>query len=252
MVRMPTIHRCRDAEQLALAAAEAVASAAAGAIAHRGRFVIALSGGHTPRRLYQSLAAPPFRERVDWSRAEFFWGDERTVPPDHEDSNFRMANELLLRPLEVPPERIHRIAAERRDVETAAQDYAMDIANCFGVAISDPPPPFDVVLLGMGDDGHTASLFPGTLALRETKRWVVANPVPQHSTTRITVTYPVLNRARAVFFLVSGAGKASVLADVLCGPKDPRRLPSQQVHPADGRLEWFVDEAAAAKLPATV
>lgn len=250
MTERPKLHRSNDAEQLALDAAQALIATGVEAIAQRGRFVLALSGGGTPRRMFQSLAAPPLRDGLDWSRVEFFWGDERTVPPDDADSNYRMAHEALLGPLGIEPARIHRIAAERDDVDAAALDYALGIANCFQTAISNPPPPLDLILLGMGDDGHTASLFPGTDALNESQRWVVANRVPQHDTIRITMTYPLINRARRVFFLVSGARKAKVLASVLFGPRDPQRLPSQRIAPAEGELVWFVDEAAAAELPA--
>jgi len=244
------IHQFDDRRQMARGAAAAVLRVATEAIDARGRFVVALSGGSTPRDLYQELTNPEYRQQLDWNRIEYFWGDERTVPPDHQKSNFHMAKEYLLKPLAVDRSRIHRMEAERDDVESAAVDYAMEIANCFDVKLSDPPPRFDLILLGLGEDGHTASLFPYTHALGITDRWVVANDVPQLSTTRITITFPLIDGARAVFFLVAGDKKANALAEVLQGPDDPARLPAQMVRPAGGRLEWFVDRAAAAQLEA--
>src|SRR5262249_28579463 len=148
------------------------------AVAGHGRFLVALAGGSTPRRLYQLLAEPPFREQVDWSRIEFFWGDERRVPPDHPDSNFRLAKDTLLDKLQIPMGQVHRLQADREDLAAAAHDSQAEIARVFGIDPTDPPPSFDLILLGMGADGHTASLFPHTSALRESKRWVVANHVP--------------------------------------------------------------------------
>lgn len=198
--------------------------------------------------MYRALTKSKCRERLDWTRVEYFWSDERTVPPDHEESNYRMARDTLLKPLDVRAARIHRIEADREDVESAAADYATQIANCFGVALNGPPPRFDLILLGMGEDGHTASLIPHTQALSVTDRWVVANHVPQLSTTRITMAFPLINRARAVFFLVTGDEKATALAQVLEGPADAARFPSQRVRPTDGRLDWIVDRAAATQL----
>ncbi len=187
---------------------------------------MALSGGSTPRRLYQLLAGEPFRGQVDWPRVEIFWGDERSVPPDNKDSNYRMAHEALLEALKLPAGHVHRMQAERADRDAAAREYQDEIARAFGVDANGGPPAFDLVLLGMGPDGHTASLFPHTAALGETKRWVVVNHVPQMNTDRMTLTYPVLNRAREVLFLVAGADKAERLDELLQGPPDPQRLPS--------------------------
>ncbi|MGH7169454.1 MAG: 6-phosphogluconolactonase, partial [Gemmataceae bacterium] len=203
-----TIRGFADVQTLSEAAAHEWVRGVREAVASRGRFTVALSGGSTPKRLYQLLAAEPFRSQVDWSRVEIFWGDERCVPPDHADSNYHMANEAMLAHLPIPAEHIHRIEAERSDRDASARDYEAVLARVFGVAAGAEPPAFDLILLGMGPDGHTASLFPHTKALDETKRWVVANPVPQLNTDRLTLTRPILNRAREVLFLVAGADKA--------------------------------------------
>lgn len=237
-----------DKEALSEDAAHEFVRCAREAVAGRGRFTVALSGGSTPKRLYQLLAAEPFRAQVDWSRVEFFWGDERCVPPDHPDSNYRMAREAMLAHLPIPAVHVHRMEAERPDLDAAARDYEAAIAGLFGVSRTAEPPALDLVLLGMGPDGHTASLFPHTKALDETTRWVVPNSVPQLHTTRMTMTRPILNRAREVLFLVAGGDKAERLVEVLTGPSDPKRLPSQSIQP-DGPLVWFVDGAAAERLP---
>lgn len=242
-------------EVIRVADAEAVSATAAGdfvglareAVARRGSFTVALSGGSTPRRLYQLLAEAPYRNQVAWERVEFFWGDERAVPPDHPDSNYQLAAAALLSKLDVPPERIHRIQAERADRDAAARDYQVEIARVFGVAAEDPPPALDLVLLGLGDDGHTASLFPYSEGLRERRRWVVRHFVERLGAERITLTLPILNRAKEIRFLVAGAEKAPALRAVLEGPRDPERLPAQLVQPEAGRLIWLVDQAAASQ-----
>jgi 6-phosphogluconolactonase len=243
----PIMHVFPDVNQLSRAAADEVVRAAEQAIGVRGRFTIALSGGSTPRRLYQLFAESPHRERVRWPRVEFFWGDERTVPPDHPDSNFRMANEALLHKLDIPAYNLHRMQGERPDLAAAARDYAAEIARVFAMT-SNGPPSLDLVLLGMGPEGHTASLFPDTAALKEAEQWVVANHVPQKKTYRLTMTPSLLNRATQVMFLIAGADKAAILAEVLEGPADPQRLPSQLIRPTAGNLHFFLDQAAAAQL----
>jgi 6-phosphogluconolactonase len=235
-------------EETAAAGATVVAALLRDAQAARGRATIALAGGSTPRRLYQLLAAPPLRERVDWARVELFWGDERPVGPDHPDSNYAMARAALLEPLGVAQERIHRILGEGPDRAEAARAYQAELARVLDADPGGPPPALDVVLLGMGADGHTASLFPGTVALGEQRRWVVANPVPALGQERITLTFPVLNAGRAVRMLVSGPDKAPALAAVLEGPRDPERYPAQLVAPGAGGLVWHVDAAAASGL----
>jgi len=236
-----------DVESLSEAAAQEFVRCTREAIAARGRFAVALSGGSTPKRLYQLLTGEPFRGQVDWGRVEIFWGDERSVPPDDSQSNYRMAREAMLTKLPIPDDHIHRIEAERPDLDAAARDYQ----NVLARVLSGDPPALDLVLLGMGPDGHTASLFPHTDALRETTRWVVPNHVPQLHTNRLTLTRPILNRAREVLFLVAGADKADRLAEVLAGPTDPTRLPSQSIQP-DGQLVWFIDQAAAGRLPTSL
>ncbi len=208
------------------------------------RFCVALAGGSTPRRLYQLLAGAPYRAQVDWTQVEFFFGDERAVPPDHADSNFHMANETLLAQLDLRDPQIHRMRGERDDLDAAAVEYANEIGKVLGGT----PPAFDLVLLGLGRDGHTASLFPGTAALSEGRRWVVPNLVPQLDTRRLTLTAPILNHASYLLFLVAGAEKREALAAVLEGPRDPLRFPSQLVRPERGELLWVVDRAAAAGL----
>ncbi len=243
-----TIRTFTDTSSLSEAAGHEFVRCALEAVAARGRFAVALSGGSTPRRLYQLLAAAPWRDQVDWGRVEIFWGDERCVPPDHPESNYRMARETMLAHLPIPAEHIHRMEAERADHDAAAREYEATIGRVFGASTGGEPPAFDLILLGMGPDGHTASLFPHTKALDEMTRWVVANFVPKFDTDRLTLTRPILNRAREVLFLVAGADKAEPLAEVLTGPAAPVRLPSQSIQPA-GRLVWFIDRAAADRLP---
>ena len=237
------IQRVADEDALSTAAAGLFARLARRAAADRGRFVVALSGGSTPKAAFQKLAAAPFRDRVPWSKVHIFWGDERAVAPDHADSNFRMAREALLDKVPIPANQVHRMQAERDDLDQAARDYEAAIASAAG-----PEGVFDFVMLGMGDDGHTASLFPGTEALRPTERWVVGNFVPKFQTHRMTMTPTILNRAACVAFLAKGGDKAGPLAEILEGPLDSNRLPSQLIKAQPGKQIWFVDRAAAAKL----
>jgi 6-phosphogluconolactonase len=236
-----------DAEAVSRGAAEEVVRSARDAVAARGRFLVSLSGGSTPQRLYQLLADSPFRDQIDWGKVEVFWGDERCVPPDHQDSNYRMAREALLGRVPVSVAQVHRMEAERADRDAAARDYQAVLARVCGVAAAGPPPALDLVLLGMGPDGHTASLFPHTSALDEQGRWCVVNHVPKFHADRLTLTVPLLNKAREALFLVAGTDKAAVLAEVLEGPPDPKRLPSQLVRAAGGTV-WLIDRLAAAKL----
>jgi 6-phosphogluconolactonase len=246
----PLLRRFADLDALSQAAADDLAGIARAAVAERGVCHIALSGGSTPRRLFQLLvqrgpAALPWRQLALW------WGDERTVPPDHPDSNYRMAREALIDPAAafgLLPAQVHRISGELAVPAAAAADYERALVAALGA-----PPRFDLVLLGMGPDGHTASLFPRSPALDETAHWVVANPVTSPlvhgTTTRITLTAPAINAARTVRFLVAGADKAAALAQVLAGPPDPTRYPSQRIAPETGDLVWLVDQAAASALP---
>ncbi len=228
-------------------AADALIDLARQSIQQHDRFTLALSGGQTPRGLHRELLAEHRRRDVDWTKVAFFWGDERSVPPDDEASNFRMAKETLLKPLGIQKEQVHRFHTEIGDWPECAAAYQQRLSNVFRVS---PPafPVLDLILLGMGDDGHTASLFPFTEALRERKRWVVANPVPQLQTERLTMTAPCINAARNVWFLVAGQAKAARLAQVLNGPSDPDRLPSQLIQPDQGQLRWFADQAAVSEL----
>jgi 6-phosphogluconolactonase len=227
-----------DPAAVAAEAAERVVRAADEAIALAGRFSFVLAGGSTPKALYELLAGDDFRNRIDWPNVEIYFGDERTVPPDHKDSNYGMARVAMLSKLPIPQANVHRMRGEI-DPEEAAKEYGLLLKEKFG----DGGP--DLVLLGMGDDGHTASLFPGTSALSETKHRAFANPVPQLNTTRLTMAAPFINRAREVIVTVTGANKASRLAEVLEGPRDPERLPVQLIQPTSGKLTWLIDTAAA-------
>lgn len=232
-----------DLDAVTAAGRERFLAAAERAIRDHGVFRVALAGGSTPKRLYTALVSAP----IDWSKVLFFFGDERCVPPTHADSNYRMAREALLSKVAIPNTNVHRIYAETDDKHAAAEEYEEELERVWGL-IHHEMPRFDLVLLGMGSDGHTASLFPGTTALAETKRRVVANRVEKLGTWRITLTAPVINAAREVVLLVAGADKARVLKEVLQGPRDPSRLPAQLVDPSDGELAWLVDRAAAAEL----
>ena len=234
-----------DGAELARAAAEEFTRRAAEAIRARGRFSVALSGGSTPRRLFALLADPvePFRDRIDWRAVHLFWGDERHVPPDHPESNFRMVRETLLDRVEVPAENVHRMRGEEPDAARAAALYEDELRSFFGET-----PRFDLVLLGLGADAHTASLFPGTAAVHERERWVAAPWIEKLGTFRITLTPAVFDRAAVVIFLVQGEEKAGALRAVLAGNRDPDCVPAQAVHPQDGEILWLVDRAAAREL----
>jgi len=237
---MSEIRRLPDKSAMAQASAELLVSIAQGAIKGHDRFTVALAGGSTPRMMY-TILADELNDQVDWSKVHVFWGDERTVPPDHADSNYRMADEVLLSKVALLPANIHRVEAER-DPEDAAERYEQVLRMVFG---EDTVPQFDLILLGMGDDGHTASLFPGTAALHIEDRWFVANHVPKLDTWRLTLTKTVINSAAYVAFMVAGEGKADALREVINGPYLPEKYPSQLIEPEDGQLVWLVDEAAA-------
>jgi 6-phosphogluconolactonase len=218
------------------------------AVATRGRACVALSGGSTPRAAFKMMAdaSQPYRAALPWDRIEFFWVDERCVPPDRPDSNYRMTCEALLNHVPVAPKQIFRMEGEL-DPEVAASHYESLLRNHFRLEGAQSPP-FDLLALGMGDDGHTASLFPHTRAIHETGRICVANPVPQKDSWRLTLTWPVINQAREVFFLIGGADKASALRRVLGAEYDPELLPSQLICPQSGKLTMIVEKAAAALL----
>ena len=238
-----------DADALAREAASELTRRAQRCVAATGRFTVALSGGSTPRRLYALLADPaaPSRAAVPWGATHVFWGDERHVPPDDPQSNYRMANEELLSRVPVPPDHVHRIEGERADAAEAAEAYARELQRFFGLAPGEAPR-FDLVLLGMGPDGHTASLFPGSEALAVTDRLAVAAWIQKFQSYRITLTLPVFDNAAAVHFLVSGADKAATLRAVF-DPKTPAEtFPCQRIRPGQGELLWLVDRAAAGGL----
>lgn len=231
-----------DANAVAWAAAEMIVTLAEDALTHQEQFSIGLSGGSTPRALLALLAGDDFAPRLDWSGIHVFWGDERCVPPDHPESNYRMARLALLEHVPVPPTHIHRMRGEL-DPAQAAQEYENDLRHFFA---AENAPRFDLLLQGMGEDGHTASLFPGTAALIETERWVTENYVPRLNTWRITLTAPAINAAAHIIFLVTGATKAETLMEVLHGDYQPEVYPAQLIRPVTGELIWMVDEAAAA------
>jgi 6-phosphogluconolactonase len=236
-----------DRASLMRATAERIVDAAGAAIGARGRFTWVLSGGNTPRQLYALLGSPEYAARIDWTRVHLFWGDERCVPPDHPDSNYRMVAESLLVAVDVPKENVHRMYGEREPAE-AAQAYESELRLFFPGAEG---PRFDWVLLGMGDDGHTASLFPGSPALAEKERWVSHNWVQKLGVWRLTLTTVALNSAAQVVFLVAGADKASRLVEIF-SPDISAVLPVQLIAPVQGKLAWLVDEEAGALLPPEV
>ena len=240
-----------DPAALARHAAQYFVEMAGEAVEARGRARIAISGGSTPRATFALLDDPnePWRSRMPWESLELYWVDERSVPPDDAESNYRMTREAMLDSVPLRPEQIHRIEGEL-DPEAAAARYESELRDSFRLEGAESPR-FDLIALGMGPDGHTASLFPHTQAIHELGRLAVANQVHQKDTWRITLTWPVINHASSVFFLIAGADKAQVLSEVLTGPHDPERLPSQLIRPASGILTLILDKAAAALLPAT-
>ncbi|HTJ29649.1 MAG TPA: 6-phosphogluconolactonase [Acidobacteriaceae bacterium] len=238
-----------DPAALAMRAALHLTELVEEAVAARGRARVAVSGGSTPKATFGLLADPqhPFLARMPWGNLELFFVDERTVPPENSESNYHMTREALLSKVNMKPEQIHRMQGEL-EPEVAAAEYEFDLRRTFRLEGAEVPR-FDVVTLGMGDDGHTASLFPHTEAIHELGRLVVANQVPQKETWRITLTWPVINNAREVFFLIAGKDKADRLKEVFLGPKDVETLPSQLIWPASGILTLLLDKAAAAELP---
>jgi len=242
------VRRLTTPQDLFQAAADEVIQTALEAVRQRGRFAIALSGGSTPKTLYTLLAANAANS-LPWDHMYFFWGDERHVPPDHPDSNYRMAHEALLSKVAIPPGNIFRIPSENPDAAAAAEAYEQTIRSFFD-ASPGVFPRFDLILLGLGPDGHTASLFPESAALQENSRLVAANWVEKLQTSRITFTLPLLNAARVVLFLVSGTDKAAILHEVLeCKGRD-EKYPARLVRPSEGKLIWLADRAAASDLTA--
>jgi 6-phosphogluconolactonase len=243
----PEVRILEDDDELAETAAGTIVDLATSAVAQRGRFSVALAGGATPRATYERLARPPLSELMPWARTYVFFGDERGVPPDHPDSNYGMAYRALLSKVPIPPRQIFRIPGEAADPESVATDYARTLAEEMKVRRGEVPR-LDLVLLGLGIDGHTASLFPGSPVLKEVFRTVAAVHaaaaiIPQ----RFTLTFPVLNAAACVIFLVSGSVKAKVVKAALA--EGAAALPAGMVRPTDGRLVWLLDRGAAALLP---
>lgn len=239
-----------DDLRLARTAGEFFANQSQEAIAQRGYFTVALAGGQTPGTLYSLLTSEAFTARIDWDKVHLFWGDERCVPPEHVESNYSMARHYLLNYAPIPEENIHRIQGELEPQE-AARSYEKMLRDFFKDSGQDPDAPqprFDLVLLGMGDDGHTASLFPYSDALKVQDRWVTAHFVESVRAWRVTLTASAINAAANIMFLVLGASKAENAQAVLQGAPDPQRLPSQMIQPIDGQLIWLLDDAAAALL----
>lgn len=231
-------------EQLAFAAAERFVKYAQEAVTDHGLFSVALAGGNTPRRVYEILATEDFKSQVSWQSVQLFFGDERCVPPDDPDSNYGMVYAAMISKIPIPSTNVHRIVGEG-DADANAQAYERELKSLFpGLSW----PRFDLVLLGMGQDGHTASLFSGDEALNETTRWVIKTRIERLKQDRITLTIPVFSHAAHAMFLVTGIDKAKRLAEVLRGQSDPQRLPAQAIQPIKGSLEWLVDAAAASLL----
>ncbi|HKR01057.1 MAG TPA: 6-phosphogluconolactonase [Pyrinomonadaceae bacterium] len=230
-----------DAEAVARSGAERFVELGREAIAERGRFMVALAGGSTPRRAYELLAGEAYRGQLDWTKVHIFFGDERCVPPDDAESNYRMASEALLSHVPIPPENVHRINGVG-DAVANARLYEDELRTYFNDAAW---PRFDLVLLGLGEDGHTASLFPGTEVLDERQAWVAGVWVEKLGAYRITLTAPAINHAAHVIFLVTGENKRARLREVLSGEAGDTRLPAQMIAPLHGSLDWFVDKAAS-------
>jgi 6-phosphogluconolactonase len=238
----------RDSVELSYKAAELLVRCISETLSRKERFSMALSGGSTPQALFSLLVEDDyFKNTIPWEKIHFFWGDERHVPPQDEQSNYRMANDIMLAKAHVQTENIHRMPTEQADAGKVAKDYEQELRHFFELA-TDELPVFDFNLLGIGPDGHTASLFPETEALHENRRLVVANWVEKFQTHRITMTAPVLNNADTIVFLVSGKEKAEVLQKVLEGDHQPDLLPAQLIQPIRGRLIWLVDQVAASRL----
>jgi len=241
----PQVFQYKDAEAIAEAAAKRFLESAKRAVAKSDRFLVVLAGGSTGQALYRRLTEPPYRDEVPWQRTYFAFCDERCVPPDHEESNYRMARETLFEPLEIPDYRVLRMKGEQVPAE-AAQRYEVRLGDLF---LNRASRRFDLVLLGVGADGHTASLFPGTAALDEQERWVVANEIPRLGTWRLTLTFKALNAARRVIILAAGEEKSTVIAEAFGGLEHPAPHPCERVTPYHARREVLVDRAAASKMP---
>ncbi|HEY2461818.1 MAG TPA: 6-phosphogluconolactonase [Candidatus Acidoferrum sp.] len=237
-----------DAAAVARRAAREFVRIASIAMKDKGELTVALSGGSTPKALYHLLVSDPeFRDQLRWARMKFFFGDERNVGPDDDESNFRMASEALLSKVSLQTEQVHRIKGEYQDAEKAALEYELEIRGAFRLKAGEFPR-FDLILLGMGSEGHTASLFPGTKVLQEKSRIVARTWVGKLFAERVTLTAPAINAAANVMFMITGADKALVLKGVLEGPQEPEQLPAQMIQPTNGNFLWLIDADAGAKL----
>lgn len=244
----PEIEILAGASEIAARAAAELVCIAVDAVARSGQFAVALAGGSTPKTLYNLLVTDPkLRSAVPWDKMQVFFGDERHAGPDHPDSNFKMAWDAMLSKAPLKPEQIARIKGEYEDTERAAREYEQEIRKFFRLK-DGKFPRFDLIFIGMGNDGHALSLFPGTKALHETKRIVTRNWVGKFFTERITLTAPAANNAANVIFMVAGSDKALALKGVLEGPREPEQLPSQMIRPVNGNLLWLVDTAAGSML----
>lgn len=247
----PTLQTFADPDSLAQAAALRFVQLSAAAISAQGRFTVALSGGSTPKRLYQLLATSEWRDQVSWGKVLLFWGDERHVPPDHPDSNYRMVQESLIDRVPIPATNVHRIKTENPDPAQAASKYEQKLRLFFELSNNELPR-FDVVFLGMGANGHTASIFPGTNVIFEQTHLVVSSWIEELKSDRITLTPPAINNAAEIVFFVTGAEKAATLNAVLEGQYQPDRLPVQIIRPTQGNVVWMIDQAAASSLSTAV
>ena len=243
---MQNVEIAKDQLALAEMAVEKIIILAQDSIQHRGQFTIALAGGSTPRGIYTLLATPPNRARIDWEHVYFFWGDERSVPPDDSNSNYLMAKQTLMDHVPIPIENIYRIEGELKTY-IAAKRYEKSMKSFFSIT-NEEFPKFDLMLLGIGIDGHTASLFPETAALKEKVRWVIENYIPKLDEWRITFSMPLINSAENIIIVVSGKGKAEIIKAVLGGNNQSSQFPIGNIQPVDGNLLWLVDKAAASKL----
>lgn len=234
-----------DGGQLSVAAAEYIVRVAQESIATHGRFTLALSGGSTPRKLYAMLADEPYRSQIDWALTEIFWSDERSVPPDNAESNYLLAQEVMLSKLPIPASQIHRVTAEQPDLDAASLHYTQELHKVFG---TEDIPKFDLIQLGMGPEGHTASLFPHQASLTEQKRLIMPVSVPKPPPVRLTFTPPLLNAAVHILFLVTGPDKSEAVQAVLEKPYQPDEYPAQIIRPSEGEVTWMLDKAAASLL----
>ena len=246
---MTKIYSYDTAQQMNEAVVNAILQKTTTALQQRSAFHIALAGGSTPKSIYELMATERFQKSFPWDKMHFYFGDERCVPADHVDSNYRMARQALLSKVPVPEGNVHPVVVDIRNIDASAEHYASELKN--QLPLRDSIPVFDLVLLGIGDDGHTASLFPGTDILNETRKWVSAVYVEKFDAWRISLTYPVINAAANIFVIAAGSGKSNILKEVLLTESSDTPYPVQRIDPA-GELVWYIDASAAALLPNTL